>query len=142
MITIEFKGEKMAMDAVAKNFRSKQAKARAIVDETATLIEAKAKALVPVDTGYAREQIRKDQTQTSGNLIEGSVTSWASYSAALEFGMQARDVFAKRDFMKFWHDGREWTARKVHLPARAAQPFMLPALRSEEQDFKDKMGKL
>ena len=50
-----------------------------------------------------------------------------NYCEAIEMGLPAMTIFPKHKLALFW-EGADHPVKKVNLPARAAQPFLRPAL--------------
>jgi HK97 gp10 family phage protein len=94
------------------------------VSEAAGLIEAEAKAIVPVETGNLRDAIHTEQT------VDEPETQVQTVSPAVEAGNKwgFDPAYARR--IEFGFVGQDSLGRHYH---QAAQPYMRPAYETQKQ---------
>ncbi|WP_128545067.1 HK97-gp10 family putative phage morphogenesis protein [Larkinella soli] len=106
--------------------------AEAEVEATGRLIEARAKANAPVDTGKLRQSITYEATSGGKGA---KVTANAPYAPYIEFGTGGRV-----DVPDGWGDlaaaFRGRGIRSVNLPAR---PFLIPAYSAETRALMERL---
>ncbi|WP_330349272.1 HK97 gp10 family phage protein [Streptomyces sp. NBC_00582] len=99
------------------------------VDRTRMDVQNEARRRAPVDTGRLRSSI-VSRTEGGGRQLGYVVGTNVNYAAAIEFGRGPVDIFPRKDSGKkalFWPGARH-PVPKVHQKARAARPFLRPAI--------------
>jgi hypothetical protein len=92
------------------------------------VVERSAKANVPVLTGTLRRSISHNVTAAAGN-VTATVSAKTPYARAIEEGRPEVTILPKKGkYLVFEIDGEVIFARKVVQPARAAQPYLKPAI--------------
>jgi HK97 gp10 family phage protein len=129
-------GIEKAVARVEKLTEETQAKARAIVLESALNIQREAKKRAPVDTGNLRSRIHLTHYK---NQLEIGIGTRVKYARAVEFGTQphfpppgALTGWAKRHGMA---GNEERIAWKIYHRGTPAQPFLFPAFEQERPRF-------
>lgn len=95
--------------------------------EVVTLVKNRAQDIVAYKTGTLRRSI---QERVENNGFRGIVyqdASIAPYGESIEKGRRALTIYPKTKKALYWH-GAPHPMRSVNQPARAARPFMAPAL--------------
>ena len=105
-----------------------------IVKKSAFDLEAKAKALAPVDTGNMKSTIRTDITDGG---MSATVSVGAEYGAHVEYGTQPHVIRPRNGkYLAFPGSGGGTVfATEVNHPGTRAQPFMTPAAEHVRPSF-------
>lgn len=96
--------------------------------KTGLRVEEIAKQTAPVDTGNYRSEISFDGSNT--------ITAQANYSAALEYGTQAREIRAvNAKALHFKDGGQDVFAKRVHHPETTPKPIMRNAAAQTQKEI-------
>jgi hypothetical protein len=104
------------------------------------LVERSAKANAPVLSGNLRRSISHQVTAAAGN-ITATVSAKTPYARAIEEGRPEVTILPRRGkYLVFEIDGELVFARKVVQPARAAKPYLKPALTKNRAAIEREFG--
>lgn len=113
-MSVQFEG----LDKLFRSFDVSKTKARnetfKAVERTVKKAQSNSKSLAAVDTGYMRDHINTQPTESHGDVITGSYESEAPYGGYVEFG-----------------------TRKM-----SAQPYMRPGTKQAESFFYQELRRL
>lgn len=114
------------------------------VNKATQLVHGQAKALAPADTGLLRGSIHM-KVKNTGKAIEGRVYTNTEYAAYVEFGTGVKGngtyphnveglslEYRNKGWAYYDEDKGEW----IFTKGQKAQPYMYPALKSNEKTIK------
>lgn len=105
-----------------------QASGRIVLDTTRKVLN-RARVLTPVDTGTLRASQTMEVRTTTGKTI-GRVSTWIKYALPVHEGVNHPVVITpkRRKALRFRVNGRVVFAKRVVIPPRRGQPWLLDAL--------------
>lgn len=103
---------------------------RSALNQGAKVIQAEAKANVPVESGELRDSIKRS-TRAERGRIKSNVTTKLFYARFVEFGTAAHQIKGKDGGYLFFKDR---LVRSVNHPGARAKPFLRPALDAKAAD--------
>ena len=119
---------RLRLDRAALN-RTFSATGRSEGDAAARQVVARAKVLVPVDTGRLRASIRVERRSFFGLRQRWTVGSDVEYAPMVNDGTKPHIIRPKRaQVLRFKVGGKTVFARVVHHPGTRARPFLDRAL--------------
>lgn len=132
-VTIEIKGASRLRRKLTSIQNGVPEELLAAMDRSAAVVNASAKALVPVDTGALRSSIHVKRAEIRGDTVSSGVVTNKEYAPFVEFGTGSR--------------GGSEAASKLgvsfnrNIKGQIAQPYLYPALKQNRGKINEIVAK-